>query len=427
MTTENTYLITSGAIDRARAIIAKAAKKATRLGLEPITYTEGPLRFRYADRGDECVIPLTLTSGAALTYGWSFIARIDHIGDDCMIFAAPGEEVPAAYRTRCACDHCHTARRRAQTYIVRAPAAGCPTTGTPGGTYRQIGRNCLGAYIGEQTAAYIMAQAALLCEIEALTVSGEEDEGGGGGGGRYAGCDPVTVVALAVALYTQDGGYISRSAAENSGLASHASEIRRQLFDRNLREDKRIRPTAEQVDAARASLAWAAALPESSSDYLYNLRTLGTLAADVECWPTKAIGLGASIYAAHRRAIGEEVRRARLAALPASTYLGEVGGKITDIPATVTRTHVLDGQYDAITLICFTAVIGDARHDLIWFASNAPEGWVAGAEVRLDAKVKRHEADRRTGAAVTTISHAKPAAPPKAPKAPKAKRAPKAA
>jgi hypothetical protein len=422
-----TYMINADRADVARAIIAKAAKKATRLGLEPITVTEGPLCRRkstlHADRDtDVYEIPFTLVTGAALTLGWSLIARIDHIDGASMIFAAPGEAVPADYRTRCACDHCHATRRRAQTYIVRAPAAGCPTTGTPGGTYRQIGRNCLAAYIGSVDAAAIMERAALLSQLEGLTVGGE-DEDERGGGGRYHGCDPLSVVALSVALYAKDGGYISRTAAENSNLTSHASEIRRQLWTSRLKADERITPTDAQIEEARAAIAWAAALPEGDSDYLFNLRTLGTLAAEVDCWPAKAVGIGASLYSAHRRALGAEERRARLAALPPSTYLGEVGGKVTDIPATITRTHIIDSAFGATTLICFTATIGEARHELIWFASNPPEGWTIGAEVRLDATIKAHQPDKRTDAPVTVITRARPAAPPKPAKVPKARKA----
>lgn len=426
MTQTATYMITADRADAARAIIAKAAKKATRLGLEPVTVTEGPLCRRkstlHADRDTDIYeIPFTLVTGAALTLGWSLIARIDHIDGASMIFAAPGESVPADYRTRCACDHCGCARRRAQTYIVRAPAAGCPTTGTPGGTYRQIGRNCLAAYIGSVDAAAIMEQAALLSQLEGLT-GGEDDDERGSGGGRYHGCDPLSVVALSVALYAKDGGYISRAIAENSNLRSHADEIRNQLWNNRIRSEDRITPTDAQIEEARAALAWAAALPEGDSDYLYNLRTLGTLAADVDCWPAKAIGIGASLYSAYRRTLGAEERRARLAALPPSTYLGEVGGKVTDIPATITRTHIIDSAFGATTLICFTAIVGEAHHELIWFASNPPEGWTIGAEVRLDATVKAHEPDKRNGAPVTTITRARPAAPPKPAKAPKARK-----
>lgn len=421
MTQTATYMINADNADRARAIIGKAAKKATRLGLEPVTFTEGPLQRRATESGNSDVfeIPFTLITGGTLTLGWDLVARIDHIDGVNMIFAAPGETVPTDYRARCACDHCHSARRRAQTYIVRAPAAGCPTTSTPGGTYRQIGRNCLAAYIGSVDAAAIMERAALLSQIEALTGGGEDDGEGGGSGGRYHGCDPLAVVALSVALYAADGGYISRAAAEESSLTSHANEIRNQLWNARLKPDERIHPTDAQIEDARAAIAWAAALPETDNDYLYNLLTLGTLAATVDCWPTKAIGIGASLYSAYRRAIGAAERAARLAALPQSTHIGEEGGKILDVPATITRTHVIASNFGTTTLICFTAIIGEARHDMIWFASNPPDGWTIGAEVRIDATVKAHEADRRTAAPVTVITRAKPAAPPKPAKAAK--------
>ena len=79
--------------------------------------------------------------------GWNFIATIDHTeasADEAgnvtgnLIKSVPGAgEIPVSYRSaRPICDHCKSARRRNETYVVRK-----------GDVTQQIGKNCLADFL----------------------------------------------------------------------------------------------------------------------------------------------------------------------------------------------------------------------------------------------------------------------------------------
>lgn len=53
--------------------------------------------------------------------GWEFIATLEHDEGDVLVRAIPGVEVPEKYRQANPddCDHCHMARKRSNTYILR--------------------------------------------------------------------------------------------------------------------------------------------------------------------------------------------------------------------------------------------------------------------------------------------------------------------
>ena len=83
-------------------------------------------------------------------------------------------------------------------------------------------------------------------------------------------------------------------------------------------------------------------------------------------------------------------------------YLGKVGDKIT-FDGEVTWIGDPGGEYGGRPVAMKTTG-GDL---VFWFASSLPNGFERRARVRVTAKVKRHESDRRTGKPQTTIERPK--------------------
>lgn len=416
-----TYIVPAANVPAARAVIARAAKKAAAAGIPVAVVTEGPMHRRVTETGQERYeVPFTLDGGGIVGMGWGFIARVDHIDGEWFCRTMPGATMPKEYRGRCVCDHCGTKRNRRTTYILRAPAAGCERTGCAPGATRQVGSACLAEYVTDQVAAEIVALVALLAALEALAFDGAySEEGGQGGGGGY-GCNPAEVVAISAALFELDGGYRSRSAFEGG---CHAISVGDQLFSRNLSDAERLRPTAAQRADAAAAIAWAAALPESESEYMNNLRSLGALALEVECWPTDLLGLGVSLYGTYRRERAQAELEAALArsgsplALAASLPAMRLPvDKVDGLHVIVTRITPYKSKYGGGVVITMRALSADGlgRHELVWFASDVPAGWTAGAEKQIAAKVKDLRPDQKTGEPTAIVGNVREVKPKKA-------------
>lgn len=74
--------------------------------------------------------------------GWEFLGTVHSLGEEAVLNAAPGKQIPEEYRTaKPVCDHCETARHRKDTFIV-----------SKDGQTRRVGRNCLRDFLGHASA-----------------------------------------------------------------------------------------------------------------------------------------------------------------------------------------------------------------------------------------------------------------------------------
>ncbi len=346
--------------------------------------------------------------------GWRFAAVVEHTSDGNLLRSAPDAgDLPAHYRDdKPTCDHCGVYRRRAETFVLRHED----------GRYTRVGRQCLRDFVGDDSAARMVALASLLASLEALVTEAEgdglTDDMAGYGGGR----GPLRVRAERYLAYVVAAiaarGWCSRGAARNPDgeLGDAGREATADMAMEHMRPPPRFRrlfdaPTDAQVEEARLALAWGREIDaDTSSDYLHNCRVL----SHQETWTARYIGIGASIVAAYQR---EQARlnQQRYAARLPSVFLGAVGdrfgGKGTKkapapapLAVTVLGKYEMAGDYGLTTIVRMQAAV-DAEHvaDLVWFASGSVDVAV-GDHCLLTGTVKRQEASKRTGRLETHLT-----------------------
>lgn len=315
--------------------------------------------------------------------GWEFLAVVEPLQGGNLIRQLPaadvadGELIPWRHGPL-ACDHCGTVRRRHETFIVRADGT---DPNIAKGTYKQVGRNCLGAFLGGKSAAHIIA---LLGWSELVTHAGDDGEGGWGGGSVAEVFDLVEYLSWVAGVIRQEG-WTPRSAAnsERAATADLALRLLRppMMDDRTYAADRAAcRPGEVEIQRAQAALAWARALP-GASDYERNLG----LIAQQPWLVTKHAGILASALSAHTRALGREVEYRR-SAEPSmvSVHVGTVGARL-EIEVTLDKVVEMTSDYGPLNIL----VLHDATHNRLVWKTGTRSG-MPGDVLKLKGTVKAH-------------------------------------
>lgn len=324
--------------------------------------------------------------------GWAFVATLEPLPTDDgetlnLVSNLPGERCPEEFRRAIGrCDHCETARRRKQTFVVRS-----------GEAYKCVGRQCLKDFLGYNADPHALAAAAeVLASLRTLCDgAGEEGFGGGSGETGWSVVSFLTQTAATVRVR----GWMSKGNAykldrmrlatanvvldvltpPRSGSSADVEREWRELCDE-------LRPTDADRATAEAAVEWARDLePTADEDYLANVN----LIARHGMVTRKTAGLSASIVAAYLRARDEEVKRTQLAARPASAHVGTVG-KREQGPVLVRCERVIrrEGQYGVTGI---HKLVDAAGNDLTWFASEGAEWLPEGEERHVSFTVTKHE------------------------------------
>jgi hypothetical protein len=294
-----------------------------------------------------------------------------------------GEFDLTAYRTaKPVCDHCKSARKRNDTFVLRAPD----------GSLHQIGRNCLADFLRESNVEIAIGIMALVEELSKACGGSDEMDEFGGGGGYTITTTVADFVAASVAAVRQGGWSPSKGERPTKNAASFISGPAPMRAD-DRAAWKEAQPT--EADIARGALIveWIKASTDSS-DYMHNLRI--AVALNHTTGRTEGL-LASSVIAYERHVEGIERKRAEAAKATESTYFGEVG-KRYEIAATVKRVHYTEGSYGVVTLL---VLADDAGHCFKWFASGSKEVSV-GATVQIKGTVKKHEEYKGTKETVLT-------------------------
>lgn len=333
--------------------------------------------------------------------GWSLAATIQHTSEGNILRAVPDLVLPPSYRTDDpTCDHCGVSRRRYETFALIHED----------GRFARVGRNCLADFLGRHSADTILALAGIASSEEAI-FNEYEEEGYGFGGGGMKRWKPLDIAAFTVATIATHG-WMSRGAARDRENATATADV---VYNHLCPPPKFKRtvpsPTEEQVEEARAALAWAQSIDaESASDYLWNCRVLAGLGS----WTPAELGVGCSIVAAYQRE-QSRLKMAEFARRLPSVHLGSegtrFGGKGTKkapapapLGALVLRTYERAGDFGLTTIVTMQTEV-DAEHvaDLVWFASGSVDV-KAGDQVLVTGTVKRHTESKKTGRLETHLT-----------------------
>ena len=157
--------------------------------------------------------PVTITAAEPKLSGWKFIATIEHTEAGNILRSATERALPVEYRTKKnVCDHCKTARRRKDTYVVQHDGFG---------ELRQVGRSCIKDFLGhgnpDEIARYFDNILALWSDLADV----HDDE-------EYFGHAPLveeTDVYLAVAAESvRTNGWVAKSSWDGTPTASLARD-----------------------------------------------------------------------------------------------------------------------------------------------------------------------------------------------------------
>lgn len=330
----------------------------------------------------ECV-DLEVRSARPALAGWNFLAVVEPMVGGNLIRQVPYADVAEGelepWRTgEIRCDHCKTSRYRKETFVVRADGS---DPAIAAGTYKQVGRNCLEAFLGGKSAASIIAA---LGWADIVRGAGGDGEGGGFGGG-FDGFEMNDFLAW-VASSARISGYVTRTQArarDAQATSDHAlylvsppgGDYTAKERWRAARE--KFHPTTDDVARAKAALEWAAGI-EPSNDYERNLN----LVAKQPALERKHAGILASAVSGHARKLGDDLKRASHAP---SRHIGAAGEKL-DLTLTIEKVISVPSDYSADAKM---VTMRDAEGNAFLWRTSVDVG-TAGEVVTLRGTVKRH-------------------------------------
>jgi len=374
--------------DYVEAMLVRLAKRAERKGLTPIVWAWGKPFTRteqvpHPDYGraanvmvDKRVtrIPLAIPVEVPKYGGWRFIATLQHLEGENIVRAIEGESVPPKYRhAGPTCEHCRVNRRRIDTFLVKHDD----------GRVMQIGRDCLGDFLGTDAAGKLAASASAIAEAKEIAEDAES-----GGEGRESLSKSLLVFLMYTNYCIRTYGWVSAKRAreaEDEGIEPTSSTAWRYTVSDKERQRAEVKLEPQDEKMAEATITWAENLTDAEvdaaqGDYLHNLRAVAR--SGLVDFRTK--GLAASMVAAYKRTI-EQAREG--AERRPSEWVGTVGERGAFIGVLKSR-NVFEGQYGYTTFLTFLTPAGDV---LQWKASGQQlDEQDVGKTYAITATIKGH-------------------------------------
>lgn len=372
-------------LERVEAIIAKANKRAVKLGVEGFKLTKGvpfdrPIRGHDGFVDDvvvryERMVPCTIEGPTIKAPGgWSLAGRVDFEDGTTVVNSKPGTQLPVRYRSiKPTCEHCNSDRQRNAVFVFS----------DGGGKYLQVGRQCLKDYLGHDPAATLWAASEFGGVFD--EIDREIDEGRGRASQMIGLEDVMTAAVWAVREY----GFVSRKAAEERGGVPTSSSVDGALFNPKERAEYLKRVTPADTEKAKAVIAWVQSewggKGDQASDYEHNGVELTARTAV----HTRRIGLLTSLVSAYDRANEERVVREKRV----NAWVGTVGER-REFTTTFAGANSFDTAYGVMFVMRF-----DSPEGLLVYKGSTPDWAVdanggkaleAGDEIKFVGTIKEH-------------------------------------
>jgi hypothetical protein len=356
--------------------IGRLNRKGAKLGLDPIMVSYTGESFRQGRQlTDELSLQGVTYAKVKLVHvevdapdspimaGWQFCASLAPLPVDSgevinVIRSVPeAGDLPDRFRSaRPDCEHCHTDRRRLETFVLR---------NTVTGEYKQVGRNCLGDFGSCGNAHDLAKTAELLASLGSLCGSAEDEGFGGSGHKDYFDLETILVLTARVIRIS---GWVSRARAnDNPQLCATATYVDEMTFHpwnsgskeaQALAEKYSDKAEADDATAAEAH-AWALALDPGSSDYLWNLLAVARC-EQIDC---RSLGLACSMVAAYLR----EMDRLEALKHKSNEFGGTVGARVT-MELTVTKATGFESAYGTGTRWQMEDAAGNC---FVWWSTSS--------------------------------------------------------
>lgn len=364
-------------MDNLQAKVAQLNMKAAKRGIKPIIYSViGTEKYTVSGKhwyDQPYSVEMTTVK---IEYpickidGWQLLGKIDH--KENLVLSMPNREIPDQYRnSEPVCEHCKTNRDRNETFIL-----------TNGTTTKQVGRSCLGLFLGmDSETAIAMSDSAMFSSwLKAMEQDDEDliDDFGFPKTKRYF--YDLDVYLPFVAQQIRLHGWISKDKAQTSYLVPTADLAFDDMLDIKDESKKISEPTTEDRELAASAVQWASELTDfECGEYLRNLRQIAQNGHTSQ----KMIGYAASMIIAYTKVKAEKIASEN----PVSNHLGKVGEKIT---VKVTLSHVSAGihsRYGTSYINTFITASGDV---ICWNTGKQ----IAKGQYTLTATVKSHDSYR---------------------------------
>jgi hypothetical protein len=321
MTVVQTFNIPEHNISRFNERVEQLNRRAEKLGVEPIVVTFGTRepRSRPTKQGSTehfWVLPTTVSLTTIKLNGWSFVAKLVHLGTpQVVVLNAPGEKAPEEFRTVApTCDHCQVQRNRNETFVLRHES----------GTHKRVGRQCLKDFLGHESSEVLAGSAQYLLDASDLARDAEDDEWlGPSRTEAYPGVLDYMIIAATVIRLD---GWVSSNNARDTGCESTASKSFFVCRTNNKDILHAYKPTSEDEQAARDALEWGKSLGEKQhlTDYEHNVFA----ALQPPCVHRTTLGIVASAVAMSQRE-KEQLRLAKHSRPTLDAHFGKVGERVT--------------------------------------------------------------------------------------------------
>jgi len=322
--------------------------------------------------------------GTAAVNGWKFAASLEYTSKGNIIKAAPGVEIPERfYNCEPWCEHCKTARDRKYSFVVMNEETG---------EFKQVGKACLKDFTGGLSAEDVAHFESFFKEAEEASMSTSYS----GGRTYYKVADYLACCAESIKLfgYVKNGILGVSTSYRAETMYRYENNMRVSKFDEDLINEcvkhgfdgKR----KESVELAETVAKWAVG-NELNSNYHHNLKV--ACALDYCAW--KELGILASVFPAFDRNLEIEAEKAereaaqRLAA-ERSDYVGEVGKRVSFVPAEIKCITSWDTMYGTTWVY---KLVDESGNEFTWKTSsvNNPIGCDDKKITKVTGTVKEHK------------------------------------
>jgi hypothetical protein len=377
-----------------REQVEKLNKRATKLALAPLVLVvvetfKRVIKHELGFDSERSYTRVSLSGESPILVGWSLLAAVTRQDNgENLLRPVPGCEVPEHWReTDTRCEHCHMNRYRRDVFILRHED----------GRETQVGRQCLGDFLGHISPEVLIANAEILWSAGDLMSEAEDDEWPQGHRSSDLGVTVIDYLTVTAAVIRAIG-WLSKAKASEQGKNPTSGNVAEALWSHTAETKEWIERTGiypiqeRDKELATATLAWALST-EAKSDYLYNLG----IACRQEYVNGQTVGIICSAIASYQAQIERDRQRE---ARPVSQHVGEIG-KRQSLNVRLLMNRQFEGSYGVTTLAKFEDESGNI---LIWRASGDPD-WLHdlnGSFVPVKASIKAH--DRYQGVAQTIIT-----------------------
>jgi hypothetical protein len=296
--------------------------------------------------------------------GWNLVCAYDWetspAGDTvCYVSTVPGQMVPIQYREVESghCDHCHHNRRRVKSFLLTKDFI----------EYKVVGSSCLKDFLGHHSPKSLL-------DVFSFELYLRDSNNEAHISNNMA-INPVEEILSIGCMMIRKYGFVRSGDYDKTPTSSLVFNY---MFGHGkYADDFRFENVIEEQDEikARKVIEWVKVQP-ATSDYMSNVIKAVNAGAVRE----KRIPLLVGVIAGYNKAIGAQVQYNK----KVNEWIGAVGDKLENLSGSVTKVHLIDGNFGLVTKI---TLLLDQGNTVTWFASGSHdvevgEKWVFKGTVK---------------------------------------------